>query len=215
MELEIRSSGELISKLQQVTLRGGGIQPYHGARIDLVTLDPVILAPTQRYVLTTELKKIEQVRWGILKDYNKDILNLDGYVKCTYEKSEPIYEVGKLDPVDYLVPEKTIDVIPPVVEEYIDPKGMLHLIIADGQHRCYLAYTTGQFVTVAYVRGIHWGYPYYAYPLPNGWDDVEVRDDIPEGYIKKFHVAKEHKKLYRDFNSQFENIGDSRPYDKK
>ena len=212
MELETRSKGELISKLEQVTLRGSGTQPYLNARIDLVTLDPAILAPTQRYVLTSELKKIEQVRWGILKDHNKDILNLDGYVKCKYSA---VTDFMSADPLESHTEEQTIDVIPPVVEEYFDPKGWLHLIICDGQHRCYLGYTMNTLITVAYVRGIHWGYPYYAYPLPNGWGDVEVRDNIPEGYIKKFHVAKDHKALYRNFNSQFENIGDSRPYDQK
>ena len=217
MELETRSRGELISKLEQVKLRNSGKQPYLNARIDLITLDPAILAPTQRYVLTQELKKIEQVRWGILEDHHIDILNMDGYVKCHYTDKTPLYELGKLEPYDEVdnYPPHTIDVLPPVVEEYFDPKGQLHLIICDGQHRCYLGYTMGTMITVAYVRGIHWGYPYYAYPLPNGWADVEIRDDIPEGYIKKFHVAKDHKSLYRLFNTEFENVGDSRPYDKK
>jgi hypothetical protein len=216
MELETRSRGELVSKLEQVTLRGSSTQPYLGARIDIVTLDPAILSPTQRYVLTDELKKIEQVRWGLLKDHNQDILRLDGYVKCTYPEQQAgtkmISNGVSVGTINEMIPKKVIDVLPPIIEEYFSPRGEIHLLVCDGQHRCYLAYTMGTLINVAYVRGIHWGYPYYAYPLPNGWDDVEVRDDIPEGYIKKFHVAKEHKRLYRNFNSQFENIGDSRPY---
>ena len=213
MGLETRSRGELIAKLEQVTLRGSGTQPYLNARIDLVTLDPAILAPTQRYVLTKELKKIEQVRWGLLKDHNIDILNLDGYVKCHYEDKTDVYELGQLEPVDTLVDGETvIDVLPPIVEEYFDPKGNLHLIIADGQHRCFLARQMGTLITVAYVRGVHFGYLYYAYPLPRGWGDVEIRDEIEEGYIKKFHSLKDHKSRFRNYNSQFENIGDSRAY---
>ena len=70
MKLKVRSRGELISKLKQIKLKNNGKQPYLNARIDLVTLDPTILAPTQRYVLTQELKKIEQVRWNILENHN-------------------------------------------------------------------------------------------------------------------------------------------------
>jgi hypothetical protein len=203
MEVETRSRGELIAKLQQVTLRGSSTQPYLNARIDVVTIDPSILAPTQRYVLTDELKKIEQVRWDLLKAHNQDIFRLEGYIKCFY-LDESVKHDG---------PEKygaTIDVLPPVIEEHFNHKGGIDLLICDGQHRAYLAYTMGTLINVAYIRGVNTSFPYYAYALPNGWDDVEVRDDIPQNYIKKFHVAKDHKKLYRNFNSQFENIGDSR-----
>ena len=216
MELDIRSKGELFAKLQQVTLRGGNAQPYLNARIDLVTLDPNILAPTQRYVITDELKKIEQLRWEILKEHNRDILGLDGYVKCHYpatKEQRQSYEVGG-EPysVEFGIrAETTIDIIPPVVEEWFSEQGKLHLIIADGQHRCFLARQMQRPITVVYVRGIHWGYPYYAYPLPRGWEDVEIRDDIPTDYIKKFHSVQEHKKLFRNYNSKFENIGTSRP----
>jgi len=210
MEVETRSRGELIAKLQQVTLRGSSTQPYLNARIDVVTIDPSILAPTQRYVLTDELKKIEQVRWDLLKDHNQDILQLNGYIKCYYlnpDAEQPIVESMDLKRERA---EQVIDVLPPVIEEHFNHKGGIDLLICDGQHRAYLAYTMGTLISVAYVRGVNTLYPYYAYALPNGWDDVEVRDDIPQNYIKKFHVAKDHKKLYRNFNSQFENIGDSR-----
>jgi hypothetical protein len=207
MEIETRSRGELLSKLEHVTLRGSSVQPYLGARIDIVTLDPAILAPTQRYVLTSELKKIEQVRWGLLKDQHIDILQLDGYLKCSYTN---------MDSINYETPPKehVIDVLPPVIEERFNPRGGIDLLICDGQHRCYLAYTMGTLLSVAYIRGVSKLYQYYAYALPNGWSDVEIITNLHEGYIKKFHVAQEHKKLYRDFNSQFENIGDSRPYSK-
>jgi hypothetical protein len=201
MEIETRSRGELLSKLEHVTLRGSSVQPYLGARIDIVTLDPAILAPTQRYVLTSELKKIEQVRWGLLKDQHIDILQLDGYLKCSY-------------PADYPGPplSHVIDVLPPVVEEYFDPRGNLHLTIADGQHRSFLARQMGTLLAVAYVRGVNQHHSYYAYPLPGGWKDVEIVDTIEEGYIKKFHSLREHKSRFRDYNTQFENVGDSRPY---
>lgn len=192
MELETRSRGELISKLEQVTLRGSGVQPYLNARIDLITLMPEELSPCQRYVLMPELKKVETLRWDILQESGHlDILRLDGYLKCHYE-------------------DKTIDVVPPVCEEFITADYKLRIKVNDGMHRVYLAYQMGVPVTIAYIRGIHQGYPYYSHIVPGGWPAVEIIDSLSETYVKKFHVAREYKRLFRSFNSQFENIGDSR-----
>jgi hypothetical protein len=212
MEVITRSEGELCEKLKLVTLRGSALQPYLTAFISIETIHPKNLAPTQRYVLDFELKKIEQLRWDIEKDWGFDILKLNGYLKCSYKNPDGDQPIAEDMNLKREYSEKVIDIIPPVVEEYINPSGGVDLIINDGQHRVFLAYMMGMPINVAYVRGRHSGYPYYAYPLPNGWNDVEIRSDIPEGYIKKFHVAKEHKKLYRNFNSKFENIGDSRVY---
>ena len=207
--VEVRSEGELISKLYGVSLRGSKtIKPYKGAVITIERLNPAILAPTQRYVLKKEIRKIEDLRWAIDQEYGQDILRLNGYLKVKYP--DQIDSHGQRYDI-----QETIDILPPIVEEYIDFVGNIHYIICDGQHRAYLAYMMGLPVHVALVRAINTNYPYYAYPLPNGWADVELRDDIPSGYVKKFHVAKDHKFLYRDFNSQFENIGDSRPYEKQ
>jgi len=204
MEVIIRSKGELISKLEQVRLRGDGPQPYLAARIDIVSLDPCIFSPTQRYVLTKELNKIQDLRWDLLENNGIDILNLQGYIKCSYKE---VVKEGDT-PHNYV-----IDVIPPVVEEYFDDKGRLHLVISDGQHRCFLARQMNSLINVAYVRGIRSGLEYYAHPLPNGWDDVEIRDDIPEKYIKKFHTVKDYKARFRDYNTRFNNIGTNRPRD--
>jgi hypothetical protein len=215
MEFDVstRSAGELCEKLSQITLRGGKTQPYLNSFISIETFDPAILAPTQRYCLISELKKIEQLRWEIMREYGWDILQLNGYLKVTYpEREEQLKGIHGTPDTPVKIESKIIDILPPVIEEFIDYRGNIKLIINDGQHRCRLAYQMGLPINVAYVRGSNKSYPYYAYPLPNGWADVELREDIPEGYVKKFHVAKDHKSLYRDFNSQFENIGDSRPY---
>jgi hypothetical protein len=70
-------------------------------------------------------------------------------------------------------------------------------------------------VNVAYVRGVNRSYGYYAHPLPGGWNDVQIIDRLEEGYIKKFHTVKDHRARFRDYNTEFENIGDSRPYEAK
>jgi len=205
-QVDVRSSGELIEKLYNVSLRGNkNIKPYKNALITIEELHPNILAPTQRYVLKSEIKKIEQLRWAILEEYGQDILRLNGFLKVFYED----------DSIKHDGPErygKTIDILPPVIEEYVDFCGYIHYIINDGQHRVYLAHKMQMPVRVALVRGVNKNYPYYAWRLPNGWADVEMREDIPEGYVKKFHVTKDHKFLFRNFNSAFSNVGDSRPY---
>jgi hypothetical protein len=198
MNIEVVSSGELIKKLQNVTLRkkhptDSDIKPYEKALITIETFDPEALAPTQRYVLDTELKKVEKLRWDILEEYPHDIFRLNGYLKCKYD-------------------DKTIDIIPPVVEEYIDFRGNIHLLIADGQHRSFLARQMGLPLRVCYIRGVHYANCYYAYPLPDGWNGVKMISSIPDGYIKKFHTVRDHKAKFRDYNSQFDNIGDSRAY---
>lgn len=196
MEVSLRSEGELISKIEQVKQRNSNIQPYLNTRIDIVTLNPEILSPCQSYILTDELKKVEKLRWDIFKETGHiDILRLKGYIKCQYE-------------------DKNIDILPPVCEEYFDSKFGLKIIINDGMHRCYLAYRMGLPINLVYVRGVSSHNPYYSYPNPRGWADVELIDTLKEGYIKKFHVAQDYKKLYRDFNSVFENVGDSRPVQK-
>jgi len=53
-------------------------------------------------------------------------------------------------------------------------------------------------------------YPYYAFPLVNGWNDVEIVQDLPPGYVKKWHRIKNYKTLYRDFNTGFRNVGGPR-----
>jgi len=191
-EIEVRSAGELCEKLRNVTLRGSTIPPYLNSFIRIETFNPRNLSPCQRYALLPELKKIEELRWEILREYGQDILQLNGYLKCHY-------------------PDKTIDILPPVCEEYVTPWGELKAIINDGLHRVFLAYQMGIPVNVAYIRGVHPGYPYYAHMNPKGFDDIELIEEIPENYVKKFHVAKNHKELFRNFSSKFENVGDSRP----
>jgi hypothetical protein len=212
-EVGVRSEGELISKLEQVTLKGFPQKHiYSNCHISIERVHPNYLSPPQRYVHRDELKKVQDVRWKILEEFGHDILQLRGYIKCVYEGESFInnYEGGKLEQYDDFV----IDILPPVVEEYFGWDGKPHLLINDGMHRAFIAYQMQMPFNIVYIRGVSEHYPYYANPLPAGWRDVEILDIIPEGYIKKFHVVKDHKALFRDFNVAFENIGESRQYGK-
>jgi hypothetical protein len=216
-DVNAKSSGELCEKIKHVTLRGSDVLPYLNSYVSIETLDPAILAPTQKYCLISELKKIEQLRWDIISEYGWDILQLNGYLSVSYP--EVTKNTVSADDKSYVsvlsdyTNTKMIDILPPIIEEHISPRGGVDLLICDGQHRARLAYQMGLPINVVYIRGVNKGYRYYAYPLPNGWHDVELRDNIPSDYVKKFHVVKDHRFLFRDFNSVFSNIGDSRPRD--
>lgn len=165
---------------------------YKDALVELATLHTNEISPAQRYVLTKELVKVRDLRWA-LKEHDVDLFKLDGYVT--------IWIQGYDDP---------IDVLPPVVEQSAEADGSVVKILNDGMHRVYLARMERTPIQVVYVRNVPKKFPYYAFPLVNGWDDVEVVQDLPESYIKKWHRIKNYKSLYRDFNTGFLNVGGPR-----
>jgi len=65
---------------------------------------------------------------------------------------------------------------------------------------------------VVYVRGVPKEYPYYAFPRPGGWEGIDLlaNNPDPEAYLKKCHRRRENKRLYRDFQAVFANVGRSR-----
>lgn len=103
-----------------------------------------------------------------------------------------------------------MDLLPPIVEESVENDGSVHLIINDGMHRVYMALREWFIPQVALIRGVPKDLPYYAFPVPGGWDKVEERDDLPDGYLKKWHRIKNYYSLYRNFNSAFTNVGGPR-----
>jgi len=165
---------------------------YKDSLVELATFHTDEIAPAQRYVLTKELIKVRDLRWA-LKEYDVDLFKLDGYVT--------IWLQGYDDP---------IDVLPPVIEQSAEADGTVVKILNDGMHRVYLARMERTPIQVVYVRNVPKQYPYYAFPLVNGWDDVDVVQDLPDGYIKKWHRIKNYKSLYRDFNTGFLNVGGPR-----
>ncbi len=230
---ELYDETSLISRLREVTLESNpGVKIYGDAEIALVTVDPNDLYPAQLYVLREEIAKITVMRDAFLRmgihpypviplnpplekgDFHSfpplekgdlggfvpsrereeegiDILALQGYVKFWLQNDET----------------SPIDILPPIVEESEEPSGDKLALICDGLHRIYLARKLGCMVNVVFIRGVLKGYPYYAYPNMNGWDDVVELDKLPQGFVKKHYRVKEHRKLFRDFNSVFDSVG--------
>jgi hypothetical protein len=210
----MHSEEELIDGLRKVRLRDMGIPvppvyPYKDAELCL-TNDVHIqeLYPPQRYVLSTELQKISNLQRKVLawSDGAVDILRLNGFARLTFK--------------DGFVQ----DILPPIIERNIPVTGFERtvddLLVCDGMHRLYYAWLTQQYPAwVVKVEGV--GVPYYAHTLAWSLGEIDLLDDsanpgcVPEGYIKKFHRFLDYKAYYRDFNTAFNNIGDSRPVVKR
>lgn len=195
---EIFSEIELVKRLREVTmLKSSSTRVYEQAFISLEKIATDFLTPPQTYILREELKKVRELKWALEKR-GIDLFELKGFARITLDNSS-----------------EPIDVLPPVVEESIERDGSVHLIINDGMHRIYMARREWIVPQVVLIRGIPKNLPYYAYPSPGGWNSVEERDDLPPGYLKKWHRIENYHSLYRNFNSAFTNVGGPREFFKK
>lgn len=185
----------LVEKLRGVTmLKAPETKIYDKAFISLENIAVAQLAPPQNYILREELKKVRELKWS-LEEHGIDIFQLNGFIRLTLENfSEPV------------------DLLPPIVEESIERDGTIHFIVNDGMHRVYMALREWVIPQVVLIRGIPRDLPYYAYPVPGGWSRVEERDDLPPGYLKKWHRIANYHSLYRNFNSAFVNVGGPREF---
>ena len=191
--VERHGADELIANMRKVgMLTHPEALVYKGSGIELATLHTDEIAPAQRYVLNKEIMKVRDLRCE-LRDHGLDLFKLHGYATIWLE--------GYDDP---------IDVLPPVIEQSKEADGSVVKILNDGMHRVYLARMERSPIQCLYVSDVPSQYPYYAFPLVNGWNDVDIVEDLPEGYIKKWHRIKNYKSLYRDFNTGFQNVGGPR-----
>ncbi len=195
--LEVQSfpPDRLVERLREVTmLKAPETKIYGDAFISLENISPSRLAPPQNYILREELKKVRELKWS-LEEHGIDIFQLNGFIRLKLENtSEPV------------------DLLPPIVEESIERDGTVHFIVNDGMHRVYMALREWVIPQVVFIRGIPKELPYYAYPVPGGWSSVEERDDLPPGYLKKWHRIANYHALYRNFNSAFVNVGGPREF---
>lgn len=192
------SFGEMREGLKDVRLKGfPDVKPYQFATITLEKLDPNYLHPVQNYVLESELMKVRGVRDVILDNFGINILNLNSSIDVYYG-------------------DEIISVLPVIIEEHIGNDGRIYNLICDGAHRAMVSRLEQSFISCVYIRGINKAYPYYSKPRISGWSGIDVLQEIPLGYLKKWYAVSEPKKYYRDFNSSiFHNVGQGRGYSNK
>ena len=196
--LEHHPPEALIGCLRRVPLMDRtDVLVYSQALISLEQIHPDCLNPPQNYIWLQELRKTQELRWS-LAAWEVDLFRLDGYVTYTVRLAG-----GE---------EVVYDLYPPIVEESFEANGRLALIINDGMHRLYLARMEWVVPQVTYIRGIPKEYPYYAFPRPGGWEGLDLLADNPnpQRYLKKCHRTRHYKRLYRDFQAVFQNVGRSR-----
>jgi hypothetical protein len=188
----------LLDRLRRVPLlKNTDVLIYSQALISLEQIHTNCLHPPQNYIWLKELRKTQELRWS-LAAWGVDLFCLNGFVTYTVRQDD-----GE---------EETYDLYPPIVEESFEADGTVALIINDGMHRLYLARMEWVVPQVTYVRGIPKEYPYYAFPRLSGWEglDLLAENPDPQSYLKKCHRVRHNKKLYRDFQSVFQNVGRSR-----
>ncbi len=196
--LERHSTAELLSCLRRVPLlEQPEVLIYEQALISLEQIHTDCLHPPQNYLWLKELRKTQELRWS-LAEQGVDLFRLDGYVTYTVRQED-----GS---------EATYDLYPPIVEESFEADGTVALLINDGMHRLYLARLEWVVPQVTYIRGVPKTYPYYAYPRRQGWEGLDLLADNPDPqtYLKKCHRVRLNKRLYRDFQAVFANVGRSR-----
>lgn len=192
------SPAALVEALRRVPLLN---QPntlvYERALITLEQIHTDHLHPPQNYIWLQELRKVQELRWSLLA-WDIDLFKLDGYVTYTVKLAD-----GS---------QADFDVYPPIIEESIEADGSVALIINDGMHRVYLARLERLIPQVVFIRGVPKAYPYYAYPRPEGWLGIDLlpENPDPQRYLKKCHRRRDNKRLYRDFQAVFHNVGRSR-----
>jgi hypothetical protein len=187
--LSIRSFDrhELLGSLRQTPLRGfDKAKLYASATLDVApAMDTDLLTPAQRYVLKPTVRKLLELRDALLAQ-GIDLFALDGgaYIHTSDD------------------PQEAIPIVPPIVEESIEPDGRTVLLVNDGLHRVSAARSLGLPISVVIARGVPTEYPYYAYALPNGWADLELLEELPDEYQKKeYRLPENYKALFREFNT--------------
>ena len=196
--LQRHSPEELITFLRRVPLlEQPEVLIYEQALISLEQIHTDYLNPPQNYLWLKELRKTQELRWS-LAEHGVDLFRLDGFVTYTVRLEDDS--------------EATYDLYPPIVEESIEADGTVALIINDGMHRLYLARLEWVVPQVTFIRGVDKAYPYYAYPRRERWEGLDLLADNPDPktYLKKCHRVRHNKKLYRDFQAVFANVGRSR-----
>lgn len=195
VKYEMLPQNELLGRLRQTCLKGFNQYPvYKNASLELIEqVDTNLLVPPQKYVLKGGVDMILELAIEFTGK-GIDIFSLQGAILFWIEGSDP----DKDAPIPFL---------PPVVEESYEPDGSVVSLINDGMHRVYTARKMERNINIVMVRNIPREYPYYAYALKGGWDEVEEIEELTDGYKKKeYRNPDNYKALFRNFNAVFEGV---------
>lgn len=184
MELGINriiSLDEMGEMMQSLSLtKHPEIKPYKDADIQRRLVSTNEFAPASFYALRSHLEWMRTFQEE-LKRIGIDFLALKyqgesvGGIEFSYNKGEGAIIEARI--------------VPPVIE--LPPENVWALV--DGLHRSFLAREQDAELATTWVSGASSQYPFYAYPNPNGWDDVKVWDVVP---------PTDQKKLYRNLPDQ-------------
>ena len=200
LKYELLDEAELLGRLKKTRLRGfEGAEVYRDATLEVAEqIDTNELTPAQRYVLKEGVETIGHIA-DAFEAEGIDVFALRGALLFWPEGSDPDTDA----PIPFL---------PPVIEESREPGGNTVLLINDGIHRVYAARKRGRGLNIVLARSVPAEYPYYAYALEDGWEQVEELDELKEGYQKKaYRNPENYKALFRDFNAIFEGVQKQRP----
>lgn len=178
----------VLATLRQTRLRGfDGARPYASASLSLESLRPDDLAPAQNYVLEPTVRTVLDLRSALLA-WDVDVFALPGALRVVTD-------------------DETIPVLPPIVEESVEPDGRTVLLVNDGMHRVFAARRLSSPITCVVARGVPAQYPYYAYALPGGWPAVTPLASLPDGHQKKdYRRPSAYKDLFREFNALYPGV---------
>ncbi len=192
---ELISLPDLLSRFQQTRLKGHG-QPsiYAHAHLTLEeAVAPDRLMPAQRYVLQSDFRTVLDLYQTFLEK-SIDIFSLTGGLLFWREEPETGLEEGP------------IPLTPPIVEVSQEALGKEIWLISDGMHRVYTARQLGKPINIILVQQVPTKYPYYAYPLSNGWTEVIELAELPDLFQKKAYRESNYKELFRNYNEVFPGI---------
>ena len=191
---QLFSTEETIERMRRVRLKGYG-SPfiYSRATLSLERAVPTeALVPAQRYVLRSQMERVSTLSFLFLEN-GLNLFALDGLLLFWIETEGIV--------------EGPIPILPPVIEESHESCGKIVWLINDGMHRMTVALRSGVPVNILLAKNVPTEWPYYAFPLPGGWADVESLERLPPGYRKKDYRRKGgYKALFRDFNAVFPGI---------
>lgn len=195
LKYELINPPSLLASLQQTRLMGHGQHSiYCNATLSLQeAIDPNILVPAQRYVLESDFHRIESLYTSFLQE-DMDIFSLTGGLWFWQAESDT-------EPAEGPIP-----LTPPIVEESLESDGKKIWLISDGMHRVYTARKLGKRINIILVQNVPAVYPYYAYPLTQGWEKVMELATLPDDFQKKVYREENYKALFRNYNEVLPGI---------